>query len=435
MPHRPAPFTGETPYNIMSELLTKPSPKPRAHRPEISRSVDLVCRKMMAKTRQLRYDDARQLVEDLHHCNVVTDAGLDGLIAANFDQDSIMARQQALDFGVEPAADGAGAVPPPRRTVTSPEIPRTADYGAFRAAALLILLVTGATLLFVWMSPQDLWTNVKQQVSVLQNGLQTKPEMPNTNVIVEVHKPIVVHHPVTQGPPHATPPAPTPSETAPPTPTTNVAAVIPQASIVGPGLATNLAPVPGTTPALPVDTNTVATPAVAVPVLPDSALTARSVAEKSLPTRLLGADGHAQLLRIRGKRSDTQLTPTLWTFDFFDPKAAGHALIRSIGDHQVVDNGERVTFIISPYTPANVLPADIIDSTQALQIAQQLVPTLTISGSEFMLNQEKNSAPFWTVTLWAKNPQGEEIELGSVVLLAEKGDVISNRLKPEKLSD
>ena len=199
---------------------------------------------------------------------------------------------------------------------------------------------------------------------------------------------------------------------------------------------TNLPVVPGTVPALPV--NAGALNAASVPATqaqPDSAFEAREVAEHSLPQDLAGPSGHVPLVRVRGKKSDTQLTPSLWTFEFFDPKAAGHARIVSVSDHRVVDNGTRVTYFISPYTEANVLPDGIIDSTQVLQIAEQLIPNVAISGSEFVLNQEKNSAPFWTVTLWAKNPQGESVELGNVVILADKGDVISNTLRPERLKE
>jgi outer membrane biosynthesis protein TonB len=425
------PFTGETPYNIMSELLTKPSPRPRVHRPELSRSVDLVCRKMMAKTRGLRYADARVLVEDLHHCSVVSDAGIDGLVAATFEKDSIMARQQALDFGVH---DGVAPVPhPPDGPASSParrpalEAPRGVDYSAFRAAAFLVVLVTAATVLFAWMSPQNLWTNVKQQVSILQNGFHAPPELPKPKAPPKPEKP---HHLVAKEKekPHVTapPPAPVPAETP----------AVPETPLAPSGQDTlNLSPAPGTIPALPLDTNAPSAAIPAVPALPDSAFQARDVAEKSLPPALIGLTGHAQLLRIRGKRNERQITPTIWTFDFFDPEAAGHARIVSVADHQVVDNGERLTYIISPYTPANVLPEDIIDSTQALQIAQQLIPSVSVSSSQFVLDQEKNSAPFWTVTLWAKNPQGEDVELGNVVILAEKGDVISNSLRPERLKD
>jgi hypothetical protein len=209
----------------------------------------------------------------------------------------------------------------------------------------------------------------------------------------------------------------------------------PATNLAGP-LSTNLFAVPpGGVATLPADTNIAPVALPAVPAAPDSALDARIVAEKSLPPNLQDANGHVKLVRIRGRRDPHQLTPTFWTFEFFDPKAAGHGLIVSVSDHRVVDKGERLTYIMSPYTQANVLPDDLIDSPQVLQIVQQLLPGITISNSAFILEQEKNSAPFWTVKLWAKNPQGEDVELGDVVLLAEKGDVISNTLKPQKLKD
>ena len=427
------PFTGETPYNIMSELLTKPSPKPRAQRSELSRSVDLVCRKMMAKTRGLRYADARTLLQDLHHCSVVGDSGIDGLEAVSFEKDSIMARQQAFDFGVQPTADGAGAIPnPPRSLPSSGDAPRRTDDNAFRAAALLVVLVVSATLLLAWISPGDFWSNMKEHVDVLKNDFHPQEKIPKSLLTAKTE----THHPAAK----ETKPDASSSETPPVVaigkaqPEVSVPPIaLPMATPAG----TNLAPV--ALPAVPVGTNVagVTIPDLpAVLALPDSAFAARQVAESSLPTSLIDpATGHAPLLKIRGKKSDTQPVPTIWTFDFFDEKAAGHARIVSVSDHRVVDNGERVTYIISPYNKANILPADVIDSTQALQIAQQLVPTVTISSSQFILNQEKNSAPFWTITLWAKNAEGEEVELGNVVILAEKGDVISNSLKPDRIKE
>jgi hypothetical protein len=427
------PFTGETPYNIMSELLTKPSPRPRAHRPELSRSIDLVCRKMMAKTRGLRYADARTLIQDLHHCGVVGDPGIDGLEAATFEKDSIMARQQAFDFGVQPAADGAGAIPnPPRPRLPALDMPRRPDDSAFRAAVLLIVLVVSATLVLAWISPENFWSNVKGQVDVLKNDLHPQEKILQSKVVGKSEK-AETHHPIAK-------------ETKPSTESPPIVAIgIAQPEVTVPPVAlplespTNLAPVPAAVPALPVGTNLaggVIPDLPAVPALPDSAFQARAVAESSLPPALIDpALGHAPLLKIRGKKSDSQPVPTVWTFDFFDAKAAGHARIVSVADHRVVDNGERVTYIISPYTKSNILPGDVIDSTQALQIAQQLVPGITVSGSQFILSQEKNSAPFWTVTLWAKNAEGEEVELGNVVILAEKGDVISNSLKPDRIKE
>ena len=99
------PFTGDTPYNIMSELLTKPSPKISDRRPDVSKSADMICRKMMAKTRGLRYGDARALVRDLQHCQTYGDAKFQGLEAATFARDSIMARQQALQHGVHTSTE------------------------------------------------------------------------------------------------------------------------------------------------------------------------------------------------------------------------------------------------------------------------------------------------------------------------------------------
>jgi hypothetical protein len=428
----------------MSELLTKPSPCPRQNHPEISRSSDLICRKMMAKTRQLRYANATALLQDLHHCAVVGDSGLDGLEAATFDQDSIMARQQALDLGVQPAPDGVSSKnrpAPPGRTLSSSssaDAARPGDNSAFRAAALLILLVSAATVLLAWFGSHGRLTGLRASFENLAASLGAPAPATVKKPVATVHepKPIVSPEPAVKPAPESVVAIPPTNPGSPVLPATNLAS-IPVAPIAPVESAvTNLPIVPGTVPAIPADTNTPAgTPIPAVQALPDSALQARDVAENSLPRELLGPDGHAPLLRIRGKRDPGQLTPTTWTFDFFDPHAAGHAQIVSVRDHRVVDNGERVTFIISPYTKANILPADVIDSTQALDIAQQQISGVQASSSEFALSQEKNSAPFWTVTLWARNPEAEEVELGDVVMLAEKGDVISNHLRPERLKD
>jgi hypothetical protein len=425
------PFQGETPYNIMSELLTKPSPHPRRHQPELSRSADLVCRKMMAKTRGLRYADARNLVQDLNHCQVVGDSGIDGLEAGTFEQDSIMARQQALDYGVQPAVAGAATRPgaPASRLESggadrSPGPTRRGDVTVFRAATLLILFVSAATLLLAWMGARQKWTSFPGSLAVLTNAFAS-PQPPEVKKTKPAHPAKPIHHEAAENT------APTVAPVVPPT-----NEVIPVAPIAPPeSVSTNLPVVPGTVPAIAVDTNAPDAAIPAVAALPDSALQARDVAEASLPPDLVGPDGHAQLLRIRGKRSAAQLTPTTWTFDFFDQHRPGHARIVSVSDHRVVDQGSRVTFSLSPYTTANVLPPDILDSTQVLQITQHLVPSVEVSSSEFALSQEKNSAPFWTVTLWARNAQGEEVEIGDAVMLANKGDVISNTLKPDRLKD
>jgi hypothetical protein len=397
---------------------------------------------MMAKTRQLRYADAKTLLQDLHHCNVVGDSGLDGLEAATFEQDSIMARQQALDFGVQPAADGAATknrLAPPARGLSSSssaETARRGDTSAFRAAALLILLISAATVLLAWFGSHGKLTGLRASFERLAVSLGAPAPAPvKKHVATHEPKPEVHHEPAVVPVPETVVAIPPTNQGVPTLPLTNLAS-IPVAPIAPlESAVTNLPIVPGTVPAVPADTNAPGTPTPAVQALPDSAFQARDVAENSLRRDLIGPDGHAPLLRIRGKRDPGQLTPTTWTFDFFDPHAAGHAQIVSVRDHRVVDNGERVTYIISPYTKANILPADIIDSTQALDVAQQQLPGVQASSSEFALSQEKNSAPLWTVNLWARNADAEEIELGDVVMLAEKGDVISNHLRPERLKD
>jgi len=439
-----APFRGETPYNIMSELLTKPSPKPRARRPELSQSIDMICRKMMAKTRGLRYPDARTLVQDLHHCHVVGDSGIDGLEAFTFEQDSIMARQQARDFGIQTSGDGAAPPVPelpdvslakPRgRLSPRPSAPSPPDYGAFRAAAILIVVVIAITALLAILSGGNrVWRFPSSLAMFTENSLSGRSTAPKTHPLpASIHvKPAVEEQPAHSSAVETPPPDVAPAIPSTPTPVTVVETpAVPAAPVE---TASPLTPVPGTVPALPVDSTATPTVAPVAPVLPENAFEALDVAEESLPPALIGENGHAPLLKIRGKRAPGKLIPPTWTFDFFDPTAVGRSRMVSVTDHRVLNDGERLSLFITPYTEANILPADIIDSSQALQIAQQLVPTLAVSSSEFYLAQDKNHAPSWNVTLWTRNPAGDEVELGNVVILAEKGDVILNTLKPERI--
>jgi hypothetical protein len=176
-------------------------------------------------------------------------------------------------------------------------------------------------------------------------------------------------------------------------------------------------------------------PAMPIPALaaiPDSAFAARDIAEKSLDAGIVAPTGHAELLKIIGKRDDTQLTPTTWTFYFFDKSAAGHARIVTVNGGKTVKSGEDLVDFASPYSDSAVLPEDKIekDSTDALQIAQALIPGVAVTSSEFTLMQQKNSVPMWKVTLWTRNPDGEEHKLGDVIFLAEDGTLISKNLKP-----
>jgi serine/threonine protein kinase len=187
------PFQGETPYNIMSELLTKPSPKPRDQRPDISRSADLICRKMMAKTRDLRYADARALLQDLQHAQIYGDSGLDRLEAASIDRDSIRARQQELSYGIETSSEGVytglespddSPAKPRFKPVSASAMipPHRANNDVFGAAALLITLVFVTVLAVVWAGPnhplsflKNEWARHSGNSTPPQPQLQSKP--------------------------------------------------------------------------------------------------------------------------------------------------------------------------------------------------------------------------------------------------------------------
>jgi hypothetical protein len=165
---------------------------------------------------------------------------------------------------------------------------------------------------------------------------------------------------------------------------------------------------------------------------PDSAFVARDIAEKSLDPDIVAPTGRAELMKIVGKRDETQFTPTAWTFYFFDKKAAGHARIVTVTGGAVTKTGEDLVDFASPYSDRDILPEDelIKDSSDALQIAQGLVPGVTVTSSEFTLVELKNVGPMWKVSLWTKNKDGEDHKLGDVTLRADTGVPNSINLKP-----
>ncbi len=447
------PFQGETPYNIMSELLTKPSPKPRDTRPEVSRAADLICRKMMAKTRHLRYANARALLDDLQICQTYGDAGLDRLEAASFDKDSLKAQREALNYGVETSADGVYVPEPPEdsetgainKPVPSLIAPRRSDYGAFGAAALLVALVTAATLALVWIGPH-------QPLALLKSELAQTPVAPVPQP--ETPQPPKENHPHEHPPKHdhdtviTKPVAPTPPVITTETPPRDVAPVVPtvvpvkpvqpvdvtqQPTLIPPSQPTDLTDMSNAVPALPVDPADLTNqPTPAWPATAESAFAARTIAENSLDAALLGPTGHADLLKILGRHESGQTSPPTWIFYFFDKAATGHARIVTVSDGKVVKNREDVANLVSPYSTDNIMPEDktVIDSAQALTIAEGLVPGVQVSSSELMLSQQKDSFPMWRVTLWIKSGDDGERKLGDVTILAENGTPVINKLRP-----
>jgi len=422
------PFQGETPYNIMSELLTKPSPKPRTVRPEISRAADLICRKMMAKTRSLRYANARALLDDLQICQTFGDSAIERLEAASFDQDSIQVQQHARTLGIITSADGvyadpdladdsAASTPPPQRA------------NAFAVAALLLTLVVLATLTFIWIGPQNSASAVKNEL-----GITTAPQSPpvvTAQIAAPEPQPATPHQTlqftsVNNPPPPDNPRIVHPGEPfVPAQPVHPVVPPSPHTESVQP----TTTDVPTPIPVQPAEVPPAVSPAV--PNTPDSAFLARGVAESSPNVGNMQPTGQAELLKIVGKHQEGDVVPTLWSFYFFDKTAPGHARIIKVSSGKIVTNGGDLEHFAAPYSEQNILPEDkiLIDSTQALQIAESLIPGVTVTGSEFVLVQEKNSVPMWRVTLWTKDGDDER-KLGDVLLLAENGTLIRKNLKP-----
>jgi serine/threonine protein kinase len=445
------PFQGETPYNIMSELLTKPSPRPRDLRPELLKATDLVCRKMMAKTRDLRYATARDLLADLQHLHEHGARDRGHLLAANFERDADLARQRELHreskYGIATSSDGAYAEPldPPGLPATvlrqAPVFPPPRrDRAVFGAAALLIALVVITTVLFAWAGPNHplallekkfaAWTGTPAPAAPTASE-KPKSTKPKEHEHVAATKPAV----------HESRP-PQKIAVATYTPPPNAPGTLPfqPNPTPGPALVTSLNTPPVALPAEPLTTDTNAVPAVpvnpgivpAVAATPDSAFAARNIAEEGLDPGIIMPTGHAPLLRIIGERDPAAITPTTWKFYFFDKTAPGHNRIVTVSGGKVVKSGGDIADALRPYTEQLVLPeSDIrIDSTDALQIAQTFAPDVTLTGSEFILMQQRNSVPMWKVTLWGKKSGEDEHRIGDVTLLAESGTVISRNLKP-----
>jgi hypothetical protein len=437
-----APFKGDTPYNIMSELLTKPSPKASDRNPEVSRCADMICRKMMAKTRGLRYGDARALLRDLQQAQLHGDGAFDRLEAARFARDTVMARQQALQHGVHAAdpvlpghpAPGAPASRPVRRLARAS---RSEDEGAFRAAVWLVVLVCVATGLFVLAGRHTLLSE-----PLVSTAVATKPV-----AFAPVKKKKLVEHVASVPKPKPEPPTPRPDDTAP---KVAVNDITPRALPAEPAVVTNpppgvpapLIPPPDATniaaaPVVPIATAADLTnagygiPPVPVVATPQTAFQARGVAEASLNPSLVGPGGDASLLKIIGRRSENSPVPRSWTFYFYDTSATGNATYRTVRNGRITRDGEAITVAVFPWHQSDVIDEGKlkIDSDSALAAAQALIPNTLITSSQLELRWPKDStAPIWFLTLWARDRDGQEVGIGTVQVLADTGYVVRKNL-------
>ncbi len=440
------PFRGDTPYNIMSELLTKPSPRIRDRRPEASRSLDVICRKMMAKTRALRYGDAHALVRDLQHFQLYGDKGFDRLEAARFAHDSQLERVHALQHGVHtPPSMMDENLPPPTppvlRRLRSPGAPSEAETDrAFRAALWLVALVVLATGLLLF-AGRRATPAAPAVAAVTIPPAQAAPEQKHEKPPAPKAKTHADEGPRTADapapteivPPRAYPAAPaglTDSNGAPAAPFAWPAA-IPVAP--APALATP-APVPLLDPAEITNASFGIAPAPLAPPVPapQTAYRARDVAETGLSPSIIAPTGRASLLKIIGRRTPGSPAPKSWTFYFYDTGATGNATYRTVREGRIVRDGEAITVVVFPWHADDILGEEKlkVDSDGALAIAQALVPAAPISSSAIELWRPKNSEPVWKLTLWSRGRDGAEREMGTVEILSENGYVLSKDLEP-----
>jgi hypothetical protein len=203
---------------------------------------------------------------------------------------------------------------------------------------------------------------------------------------------------------------------------------------------TNLAPGLVAPPVNPAATTNIAlgfVPSVlpVPPPMPASAFAARDVAEAGLDPSLITPTGKASLLKAIGRRTPGSPSPETWTFYFYDTSATGNARFITVRGGRVVKDGQDLPVALSPWHSEDIIAEDKLkfDSDAALAAAQALIPNTPISSSEFELVRPKNSAPMWRVTVWAKDHDGQEQEIGTVQILADTGYVLSNDLKPSGL--
>ncbi len=412
------PFQGETPYNIMSELLTKPSPRPCALRPDVTRCADLICRKMMAKTRDLRYQSARALLQDLQLAQSHGDRALDRLDAASFDQETILAHEREQTYGIETSTEGVYAEPDePGRTpraalhsVSAPGKPRRLQRRriAHRARAHRHARPRLAGTTSTHRQSRERVAKAHRPAHGCANPqpIAEKPAKEKEHTHLATTKPSSTekheeHKPKPDETSHVTPfPRAQPVEVAP----------------------VDLPPAPlasGTVPiALPASaTNRYQwrsdrarhrfshprpsnrrTPKALSP-------RATSPSKRSIPPSSR-QPGRAELLKIIGKRDETLLTPGTWVFYFYDKTAAGHARIVTVDSGKVTKLGDDLKDFASPYTEGQMaMPEDQIekDSTDALQIVQGLITDATVTSSEFTAPRSRK-----TPCRCGKSPPGQE---------------------------
>jgi hypothetical protein len=316
-----------------------------------------------------------------------------------------------------------------------PTVPHSEEESAFRAAAWLVVLVVVATALLALAGRNTFSPPVPPAATVVA----AKPE--TTSPPKKKKKPEEQVATASKPKPEATEPKTSEDDVAPralPVEPAVVNQATPAVPLV-PGTDTNLAAVPVAPPMTVADLTNQTTLGIApfptAPVAapaPQTAFEARAVAESSLTPSLILPSGAANLLKVIGRRTENSPAPQSWTYYFYDTSAIGNATHVTVRNNRVINDGEALTAAVIPWHQSDVVDESKlkVDSNQALAIAQALIPNTPISSSQFELRYPKDStAPIWFLTLWAKDHEGQEVEIGTVQVLADTGYVLRKSLK------
>lgn len=175
------------------------------------------------------------------------------------------------------------------------------------------------------------------------------------------------------------------------------------------------------------------------------------VAEKA-PTAfeaLKSAENHiakeslGKVIQINGERDGVTLTPSTWSFVFFDLNARQQGRIVTVRAGKPIEIRDGYFEIeklrMAAYKADEVMtPAYLkVDSNQALQsvIKSAGLEKVKLSTVTFNLSKDNGARlPYWKVRLFA-DKNGKEVDIGHAVISAETGGVIESKIDLQKLVD
>ncbi len=170
---------------------------------------------------------------------------------------------------------------------------------------------------------------------------------------------------------------------------------------------------------------------------PPSAFQSLKVAEASATKEARG-----KLIEIHGPRDSTALTPSSWSFIFFDPSA------RQQG-RRITVRGENVTEIrdgyfqmdeirMAAYKLDEVIDPKLlkVDSKDALAtvVKSAELKDVKLSTVTFSLSKDNSrKMPLWKLVLFA-DKEGKEAKIGHALVSAENGAVVESKIDLSPLS-